>query len=251
MMGMGKWGSVALSLPAMAPWVVAGALSAAPSFADEEWDVEGSSRSIEVKVDEATTVDLQLPPGEIHVDGTDGDMLKARMVVRCSHRGRDCERAADAVDFFVEADDDRVLVETEGWKTRYSDSSHLLVEVEVPKARRVYVSVAAGSLAIAGIDARSLDVRLKAGELRIREGTACPRVDVLAGDVRVELPEPLMGSVHVDAGIGDAELITPDGRSRGHRSWLIGSEVDWDRGSGDCDADIDVQVGEVRVELVD
>ena len=95
-----------------------------------------------------------------------------------------------------------------------------------------------------------LNVNMTAGELNIHGVQACLTVDMSAGDIDVEIPEELVASVMLDAGVGDASLRVDDRYRSAPRSWLIGAELFWDQGGGLCHVDVDLQAGDISVELI-
>ena len=53
----------------------------------------------------------------------------------------------------------------------------------------------------------------------------------------------------LDAAFGDASLAVRDGYIEGRRSMLVGAEVDWNGGEGPCELFVDLQFGDIDVEL--
>ena len=208
-------------------------------------------REIAVEVDEQTIVDLRLPAAEIEIVAASGPQLSARMTVHCRRGSSDCAAFAEALEFDLDVSASRVVVDTRPGTHEYGDATEVRVEVSVPRVRRLSVASAAGRVHVVGVEAESLHVDLTAGEVRIEKIDACPRVDLLAGEARVEVPGHLVAAVRLDAGVGEVTLIGPDGRRLGRRTWMVGSELKWDEGPGQCVVDVDVQAGAATVELTD
>ena len=72
-----------------------------------------------------------------------------------------------------------------------------------------------------------------------------------AGDIDLEVAKNLMRSVDIDTGVGDASLTVDGNIKKQHRSLLIGAEVHWHDGSGDCDMRVDLQAGDAKIRLTD
>jgi hypothetical protein len=74
-------------------------------------------------------------------------------------------------------------------------------------------------------------------------------VDLGVGEVTLDMEAEAVDSVYLDAGIGETELLVPDGWIHAERSFLVGSETSWRRGPGDAQVHVDVGVGEIVVRL--
>lgn len=233
-------------------WIGWGLIVALPAAAyAHDMKQIGPERETSVEVAKNASVDLRLPPGELRVERADGSTLKARMTVRCPEDSKRCAEALSDLDFAVSNSGNRVTVRTNKRLTDFRFPVELDVSVEVPSVRRIKVESAAGELRVRGVEARTLDLDLKAGELDVKDVDACPHVDMVAGEARISIPEQRVASVELDAGVGDVRLTRGSEHYEGRRSWLIGAELEWDEGPGMCDLDIDVQTGEAIVRLTD
>jgi hypothetical protein len=63
------------------------------------------------------------------------------------------------------------------------------------------------------------------------------------------MPAESVNSIYLDTGIGETELLVPEGWVRAERSFLVGSETSWRDGPGDARVHVDVGVGEIVVRL--
>ena len=74
-------------------------------------------------------------------------------------------------------------------------------------------------------------------------------IDMMAGDVQVEVAAASVKTAHVDANFGDVSLVTTGDAHEGPRRLLVGAEMDWQEGSGDCALAVDLTFGDVTVTL--
>ena len=95
----------------------------------------------------------------------------------------------------------------------------------------------------------SLDVEMSIGELEIRDLEGDLEAELGIGEVRVYASAARVRAVYLDAGIGEAALRGAEPRARSARSMLVGGEVEWAEGEGDATLDVEVGIGEVRVDL--
>jgi hypothetical protein len=181
-------------------------------------------------------VHINFPIGELRVVGTGDDKVSADLDIRCQKRAwrEDCDDAAERVELVIDNDDDRLSIDFRGYPRLLKDDSKISLHgtIRVPAKRPLIVEMNIGELDIEGV-AADLEANLHIGELSI------------------EAPGRGFGSAALDAGIGEATLRTPDGWIEGDRSFLIGSEVSWRRGSGRDRIRADVGIGEIEVRLTE
>jgi len=153
-----------------------------------------------------------------------------------------------------------VEVEIEG-RCRWSSSCGLdKIEVDHRSGDRVLrVRVTADGLgsktqhelrAVVRVPPRAaLDVEMSIGELEIRDLEGDLDAELGIGEVRVYASGPRVRAVYLDAGIGEASLRGSTSRARSSRPMLVGGEVEWTDGEGETTLDVEVGIGEVRVDL--
>jgi hypothetical protein len=95
------------------------------------------------------------------------------------------------------------------------------------------------SIVLAGEDTNNKNRATNHEDLLIHQLTA----------TRIDMEAEAVDSVYLDAGIGETELLVPDGWIHAERSFLVGSETSWRRGPGDAQVHVDVGVGEIVVRL--
>lgn len=174
---------------------------------------------------------LDFPVGEIEVRGIEGDELLARLEIQCPVGNSSCTRRAETVEFVVQSKSDTVrLGLTRDGMTGYRNQ-HVTLEIDVPLSRKLHIMTGAGALLVTGVK-------------------GCLSVDMFAGEASVYVPADRIGSVVLDAGVGDASLRFADGRQfEGRRALLVGAEVDWGGGAGPCNLAIDLQFGSINAVM--
>ena len=190
------------------------------------------SRDLDATVSTAGVASLRLvlPVGEVEVRGDGGAELRAEFTIHC-RRYDSCAGKIENVHLDSTRHGDRLIFTVRGYpKLLNSDNMQLDGVVHVP----------------AGLP---LDIDMKVGELRVNDVGSDVRVDMGVGEVRVNVPADGVGRVHLDSGVGDATLRSPNGRLQARRSMLIGARLDWREGRGEALVDVDLGVGEVTVDL--
>jgi hypothetical protein len=181
-------------------------------------------------------IHINFPIGELRVVGTADDKVSAELDIQCQKRAwrEDCDDAAERVELVIDNDNDRLSVDFRGYPRLLKDDSKISLHgtIRVPANRPLIVEMNIGELEIEGV-AADLEADLHIGELSI------------------EAPGRGFGSAALDAGVGEATLRTPDGWIEGDRSFLVGSEVNWRRGTGRDRIRADVGIGEIEVRLTD
>lgn len=207
-------------------------LSACASYSGPKEIVVGQEKTIDIPIAGDSRVDLRIPVGEVFIEGVSGNRLQADMVILCADEEGSCARRLSDVAFVTSIEGDHVIVRTsKNGSMKYRDAD-VRTHVRIPAVRSVHVN-------------------MTAGDLNISKLLGCLTIDMGAGDVDVDLAQSLVASVHLDAGLGDASMAV-DGRHRdARRALLVGAEMDWDQGTGDCRVDVDLQAGDIFLELTE
>lgn len=209
----------------LVPIAAAVLLAALPAAADE---VVVRTLERQVSVAEASRIQLDFPVGELKVEVGSGRELEVHVELECdSPRKTRCAEAAKKVELAVSSGN-RVSVELKGWPRSGSQGLEGNFRVTVPRDLPLNAELGVGNMTISGLEA---DLTANLG----------------VGDVLVVMPESAVGEVHVDTGVGDANLLAGGERIAG--SGFVGKELDWTRGSGKAEVEIDCGVGEARVRL--
>jgi hypothetical protein len=187
------------------------------------------SRSFTLEGDQTLRLDLSV--GEIRIEGADIDKVEAELRIKCRWgNDEDCDRLLEKVELDSRTTSRRLIVEV------VSDSSWRKTKLEIEGDFRVPRGVA-------------LEVDMGVGELTIEGVTADLSADLGVGELSIRIPATGVGSVALDAGVGEAKLLGAGKYVEGRRSMLVGSEVFWDDGEGKARVRADVGVGEATVYL--
>ena len=187
-------------------------------------------RTIDIAMTNGQTLDVRIPAAELTLRNSPDDRVRGELRVLCPSLNSHCAEKLADLDFVVEDEGNRVdlrLNHNNSWRFR---NGSVEIDLAVPVGY-----------------ALELDLTAEAVNAVVDN---CVTADIEAGDVDFTIPIHRVGSVLLDAGVGDASL-TIDGRYvSGDRSWLVGAEAEWRGGDGDCDVDIDLQAGDLRLDLI-
>jgi hypothetical protein len=182
----------------------------------------------QVSAADATRIHLDFPVGELKVEVGSGREVEVLVELECdSPRKTRCVEAARKVELAVSSGD-RLNIESKGWPKNGSRGLEGNFRVTVPRDLPLNAELGVGNMTITGLEA---DLNANLG----------------VGDIMVVMPESAVAEVHVDTGVGDANLLA-GGRSV-EGSGFVGKELDWTKGSGKAEVEIDCGVGEARVRL--
>ena len=188
-------------------------------------------RTVDLAVPEDAAILIRIPAGDVDITNSPDDQVHGQMRILCPDLDGRCARKLGDLEFETGSagGELRVALSRDGmWQLRHGQ---LEVDIQVPRGHPLVVDVSAGDVNVA-VD-------------------NCVTADIEAGDASFRVPRDLVRRVVLDTGIGDASL-NVDGRDReGRRALLVGAEVDWDGGTGDCEMSVDLQAGDLRVDLVD
>ncbi|MFT4767861.1 MAG: hypothetical protein ACI8RN_000990 [Glaciecola sp.] len=174
---------------------------------------------------------LLLPSGNFVVEQSPDEQLHASVRFFCNADSETCQKnAMEAGIRHTQQGEQSTLSfkPSSAYSSRYADLRFL---IRVPEVE-------------------NLSIEMDAGALKIDSATACINVKAGAGEVSIRAPAASAASVSLDANIGDSSLRTPSGDVYDERKLLVGSEVQWDEGSGRCQLRGKLQAGNLDVELV-
>jgi hypothetical protein len=86
------------------------------------------------------------------------------------------------------------------------------------------------------------------GEVEIVDMRSDLTVDMGIGEVSVRMDEDVVGSVTLDNGIGESDLLYSDGK-QSTSGLLAGKDVVWDKGPGTHEVIVELNIGEIEVRL--
>ncbi|HVG11325.1 MAG TPA: hypothetical protein VNM67_26735 [Thermoanaerobaculia bacterium] len=199
-------------------------LAALPASADEV------VRTLERQVSaaDASQIHLDFPVGELKVEAGSGREVEIQVDLVCdSPRKTRCIEAAKKIELAVSSGKN-LTVELKGWPKSGDRGMEGKFHVTVPRDLPLNAELGVGDVTISGMEA-NLTANLG------------------VGDIMVIMSESVVDEVHVDTGVGDAHLLAGGQSFEG--SGFVGKELDWTKGSGKAEVEIDCGVGEARVRL--
>ncbi|MDX1572178.1 MAG: hypothetical protein R3200_16970 [Xanthomonadales bacterium] len=188
-------------------------------------------RNVEIVVPADATIFVRVPAGDVDITNSPDDLLRGQMRIMCPDRESRCAKRLGDLEFTTEtsADEVRVALSRDGmWQFRHGNVE---VDLQVPSEH-------------------TLNLDMSAGDVNV-EVANCLAADIEAGDASFSVPLDRVRSVDLDTGVGDAALSVDGDWRAGRRSMLVGAEVHWHEGPGECEMMVDLQAGDLRVDLVD
>ena len=174
------------------------------------------------------TLQLDIPLGEVRIDGSSDDRIEVEVIVECEWRKKKCTERADKIDLVSHEWGDKIALEIDGLnKWRFIGMS-LDVRVTAPAGMRLELDMGVGEVEIAHFE-NDLTVDLGVGELTIKMNQA----DVY--------------SVDLDTGLGEASLRYEGGELEA--SGLFSNELRWNEGDGHAVVRVELGIGEIDVRL--
>jgi hypothetical protein len=197
-----------------------------PAFAASRREVTAS-----FPLQGAAEVVFEMEVGELTIETADIEQVDVALDIRCRTSSVTCERRMEQVEAVESRRDDRLQVAVSGIGKTTSHRMEVDARVRVPRRVELVVDMGIGELDISGVD-RDL------------------YVDMGIGEVRLRLDAAAVGSVYLDAGIGESALYGPsDAEARSSRPFLVGSELAWEEGAGGSEVVVDLGIGEIAVHL--
>lgn len=181
-------------------------------------------------LDGATQLRVELEVGELIIEATDGDRVEVDLDLRCHSHSATCERRLEYIEILESRRPDRLDVMFDGIGKTTVHKMEVEAVVRVPRHLELIVDMDIGELDITGTER---DVF----------------VEMAIGEVRLWLEESEVGSVFLDAGIGESALYGAEASAHSSRPFLIGSELEWEAGGGSSEVVVDLGIGEISVHL--
>jgi hypothetical protein len=176
-------------------------------------------------------VEIDFPTGQLLIEPATGPAIEVEIEAYCrwsSHCGLDDLRVVDR------SNDSSVRLRIVAGGLLSGTGRELRATLRIPPRANVRVEMSIGELEIRGLE----------GDLRAELGI---------GEARVLATAARVGSVYLDAGIGDAHLSgapAADRRpARSSRPLVVGGRVDWSGGDGETTLEVSVDIGEASVRL--
>ena len=176
-------------------------------------------------------ITLEVSVGEVHIEGADVERVSAEVRVMCPRRMDldECRDRADDVE--ITADDSRgkLVLEVKGLSKWRSRGMNVDVHFTVPEDLPFELEMGIGEVEIVGMR----------NDLK---------VDLGIGEVSVRMDEDVVGSVTLDNGIGESDLLYSDGK-QSTSGFLAGKDVVWEKGPGTHEVIVELNIGEIEVRL--
>ena len=182
----------------------------------------------EFDADGFQTLQLDIPLGEVRIDGSSDDRIEVEVIVECDWRKKSCTKRAEEIDLVSREWGDRLVLEIEGMNKWRSIGMSLDVRVTAPAGMR-------------------LELDMGVGEVEIAHFENDVTVDLGVGELTVKMEESDVHSVDLDTGLGEANLRYKGGELEA--SGLFGNELRWNKGEGHADIRIEIGIGEIDVRL--
>ena len=197
---------------------------AAPLAADEE--VRSWTSSFDVE--NASSIDFELPVAEANFEGADVDEVTVHLVAECDRRDSTCRKIASEIEVQSRRRGGTLSLELEGWPRHGRKAPDLEIRVVLPRSSDLAIELGVGEINVDGIE----------GDIDIDSGV---------GEITVRVAESGVAKVSLDAGVGETSLRP---RQAGAvESGFIGHDLRWSDGLGNSTVDIEVGVGEIDVIL--
>lgn len=200
---------------------------AAPGLADESYREVHESYPYRA----GQRVEIDFPTGQLRIEPARGPAVEVEIEAYCrwsSHCGLDDLRVVDR------STDSSVRLRVVVGSALSSAGRELRALVRIPPRADVGIDMSIGELEVRGLE----------GDLRAELGI---------GEVQVFASAARVGSVYLDANIGETRLSGQRsigrGAGRSSRPLMIGSRLDWSDGEGETTLEVSVDIGEASVHL--
>jgi hypothetical protein len=201
-------------------------------------------------VESARALELNIPFGDVQVEGVAGGPVRVRVEATCSNDSH-CDEFLEGLRLEAKRRDSTLKIKLEGpemhagWDLdfdgddgdrqgrgrRHHSNDHdagLRVTVQVPRSLALDLNIGAGEVSVQGL---RHDVSVNMG----------------AGEVNVSMAERSVESVDLTVAVGEAR-IHQGGRTSENVS-VLGGPVRWRGGKGDAGIEVNMGAGEVEVTL--
>ena len=211
-------------------WITGAVLALTGCASVGERDTLVGQPGLELAAPAGVSVKVIVPPGEAVIEGVSGNQVKAEMEIHCAADDDGCANRFSDTEWSAQITNDHLVLKPS------RDSLYSYRDADV--TTRIWIPAD-----------RPLEVDMDAGNLKLLRVSGCLTVNMDAGDITVETAASGVGSAHLDANFGDVSLDAGSGWIDGNRKLLVGAEVEWDSGAGECHLSVDLQFGDVEVTL--
>lgn len=196
-----------------------------------------------------TEVTLTAIPGEVFIKGNDSNYATGSMEVKCPRLSGPCADHFQDLKFEINRSGNRLTIGANKG-TFLRGNSTVKTTIALPRIDYLRVKTIGGDVDISRVDVNRLEVDMKGGDLDIEvEQLVTLKVDLEAGDVDISIPEASVAEVDLDAGMGDASIIRNGMHEEAPRSFLVGAETQQQISRDGAIIIVDVQFGDIDVNL--
>ncbi len=181
------------------------------------------------EIEAGQKVRLELPVADLRLEVSDALEIRVDLLVRCRWH-QECDEVLSNIDLVSSSTSRRFVVELEGLSRWESAKIEVEGTIVVPRTSDLELEIGVGDLKIHGVE-RNL------------------QVDVGVGKVKIWQTPAAVKAVSLEVNVGEATILGGAEDASDRRSFLVGSEVFWDKGPGDARIDVEVGVGEVSLWL--
>jgi len=192
----------------------------------------GTIKKIELIITHDAIIDLNVFAGDVHVESSPDEQLRAEMTVECPSRNDECAERMAGLDFVSLNEGKHLTLSTNRDSFLQHFNAALRVKFYIPKSKQ-------------------LNVKMDAGELSVNNIDSCLNVEMSAGEINIKMPNSMIASVELDTLVGEASLNVNGRHQKESRAWLVGEEVNWNQGIGSCQIKVDLQAGGISVDIAD
>lgn len=231
--------------------VIVSLLLAAPAAmaADDEREFTAS-----IPADELKSLHLEANVGSVRITGNDSDSIEVtvRLELEDGWMGSS-ERARERLDSAKLEQDvsgSRVDLGLDYHRNRDGDDDleeHW--EIEMPAKLAAELNLNVGEMELRGL-AGGVEAEVNVGELDINVERGDVDAEVNVGELSIVSRTSSPGTMDLEVNIGDARLLIDGDRVEGKDGSWLGGSVRHDAG-GDDDITAEVNVGDVRIEIID
>ncbi|HEV8579228.1 MAG TPA: hypothetical protein VGX68_09100 [Thermoanaerobaculia bacterium] len=183
----------------------------------------------QVPVGNVDEISLEFPVGEVRIEAWESSQIDLDVKLACNHQATSrCREAAKGVRLIYNTSGDRFRVEIKNWPKFSTKGLHVQARINVPRELPLRAELGVGELTVTGT-ANNLTV------------------DLGVGEINITLPKEAIGSVDLDTGVGEANLVAAGRRYQS--AGLIARELRWNKGTGQARVTADCGVGEIDVAL--
>lgn len=201
--------------------------------------IEGERHiTMQQDVGNAKVIRLNLPVGDVAVTGIAGNTITTEVTASC--KDVPTEKRLKCYELLTKLEWTQKI-----GSTSTSTSTFALAPTGISHYDHAKVEIKIGVP-----QDKNLNIDLSVGSLNITGTSGCLTADVNAGEIHITQEEAQLAAAKLSANVGDVELTSAGGeKTVGKRSLLVGANLSWTQGKGDCEIEAGVLAGKVNLVL--